>query len=87
MIICTQWCLRLQKYGAVLRDEPEYLFAGAVPARELLNGAREIEPDMIVEGVEFTRSVRDGACVPQHPEYLISCVGYLLDFKMMHVGS
>ena len=38
-----------KRYGVVLRDEPEYLFAGAVPASELIGGARGIVPDLIVE--------------------------------------
>ena len=35
--------------GVVLRDESEYLFAGAIPASELIGGARGIVPDLIVE--------------------------------------
>ena len=64
----------------VFRDEPKYLFAGAVPAGELVTGARGIVPDLIVEDLELSRSTHDVGATPQHQ-------AYLLDFKMMHVGS
>ena len=69
-----------KRYGVVLRDEPEYLFDGAIPANELAGGARGIVPDLIVADVEFSRSVHDANAAPQHQ-------AHLLDFKIMHVGS